>query len=115
MTGVVSAAAGTRRAHAAAAPGPAFLMISNRPRARAPLPPPQIYCLPELDLMTSGCRLTLPGRAVSAGGRGGWMLAAGGDDGVIKVVDLAADNKVGPRHHMAGRHAACAVRRVARP
>jgi WD40 repeat protein len=59
-----------------------------------PRPPHQLYCTPDLDLLSSACRFTLPGRSVAFGGRNGATLAAAGDDGMIKLVAVGDDSKV---------------------
>lgn len=47
----------------------------------------QLYASPDLDLLTSACRFTLPGRCAAFGGRN--LLAAAGDDGHIKLCRIA--------------------------
>jgi hypothetical protein len=46
-----------------------------------------------MELVTTACRFTLPGRAAAFGGKGGATLVAGGDDGIIKLVSVR-DSKV---------------------
>jgi WD40 repeat protein len=79
---------------------------SRRRRRRFHL---QIYCTPDLDLLTSACRFTLPGRSVAVGGRDGDVLAAGGDDGLLKLVRIS-EGKVRRGARTAGRRASsCAL------
>jgi hypothetical protein len=72
-------------------------------------PPPknaQLYALPDMDLLRSGCRFTLPGRAAAYGGRpgGAALLAAAGDDGTIRLM-RAADCKARRVHASRARDA----------
>lgn len=62
---------------------------SPRRRHQPACPAPQLYCTPDMELQTSACRFTLPGRAIDIGGRGGGVLAAGGDDGLLKLVTIS--------------------------
>lgn len=82
----------TRGAAAPAAAGPhrsaaarARLAVQTH-AARAHIPPPQIFSTPDLDLLSSACRFTLPGRCAAFGGKG--LLAAAGDDGMIKLCQI---------------------------
>jgi len=73
-----------------------LLLLTLTHDVPAPLPTTQyqLYCTPDLDLISSACRFTLPGRSVVFGGKSGSMLAAAGDDGLIKLVNVGDDNKV---------------------
>ena len=82
------------RAAAANSRLPQCALEHRPPHHPSPAPPPQLYCLPDLDLHSSACRFTLPGRTVAFGGKDGNMLAAAGDDGTIRLVS-AAEGKVG--------------------
>jgi hypothetical protein len=81
-----------------APPAPAHPPLPTYAPPLAPTQPPitlqKVFCTPDLELVTTACRFTLPGRAAAFGGKGGGLLVAGGDDGILKLVSVR-DSKVG--------------------
>lgn len=63
------------------------LPISSSPTNNNTTNRKQLYSAPDLDLLTSACRFTLPGRCAAFGGKG--LLAAAGDDGLVKLCRIA--------------------------